>query len=90
MPDPQVVFIRGDVDNEEYAKALEELFGDKKYPTIRADNPRYQNLLGLASKLGVEDPWKVFYFGSNSPAFQKFQISPNFQDYRMAHLEFDE
>jgi hypothetical protein len=89
MPDPQVVFIREDVNNEDYTNTLAELFGDKKYPTIKSDDPRYRKLTDLASTLGIEDPWKVFYFGSTSKAFQDFQSSPNYENYRMAHIEFD-
>jgi hypothetical protein len=89
MPDPQVVFIREDVPDEEYQKTLKDLFGDKKYPVIHSNDSRYTKITGLASKLGVEHPWKVFYYGSNSPAFREFQSSPSFRNYRMAHIEFD-
>lgn len=87
MPDPQVVFIRGDVDSEEYRQVLDKLFGNRKYPTIKTDDPRYTRLHSLAHELGVEDPFKVFYFGSQSPAFKRFQSSPDYYKYRMAHLD---
>ena len=88
MPEARVVFVRtGDVDDPAYRAAVEELFaGDEKYPTVDMSGDRFGKVDDIARRLGLDDSWKVFAFGSQSKAFERFQDSADYRHYRMAHI----
>ena len=92
---PKTLVVRTDVDNNEYQEAVKDILferGEDLHLKLRTtyhykdDNGRkLVRLEGIAKKLGVEAPWKVFDF--MSPRSQKFL--ENNTNYKSLDIDYD-